>query len=208
MIFLPLFPLNLVAYPTEVVRLHIFEPRYKQLILECFGYNKPLGIALYANGKIGDYGTEMRLLDIVRRFPNGEMDIELQGSRVFKVENYETQVTDKLYPGGTVQILENIQDTDLELTERIAEKIKILYSALKINKKIEDYSVFSIGHHIGLTLEQEYALLQITHEKERQVFILNHLTKIVPVVVQIERLKERVRLNGHFKNLDILDLDL
>jgi len=58
-----------------------------------------------------------------------------------------------------------------------------------------------VAHHIGFSTEQEYQLLATTSELERQEMVRDHLDTILPVVLETERLKERVRLNGHFKNL-------
>ena len=63
----------------------------------------------------------------------------------------------------------------------------------------EDYKIFDIAHHLGLTTEQEYELLQFSEETARQEFVLDHLQKVMPVILETERLKERVRMNGHFK---------
>ena len=64
-----------------------------------------------------------------------------------------------------------------------------------------DYRIFDVAHHIGFSTEQEYQLLATTSELERQEMVQDHLDTILPVVLETERLKERVRLNGHFKNL-------
>ena len=64
-----------------------------------------------------------------------------------------------------------------------------------------DYKIFDIGHHVGLTIQQEFELLVAESESTRQEIVLEHLMKVVPVIVETERLKERVKLNGHFKNL-------
>lgn len=59
--FIPIFPLNLVAYPGEKLNLHIFEPRYIQLINECNTEGKTFGIPVVNNKELLEYGTEMKL---------------------------------------------------------------------------------------------------------------------------------------------------
>lgn len=198
---LPLFPLNIVAFPGERLNLHIFEPRYKQLVNETVDKGTTFGIPTFMDNQPGEYGTEMKVLSIENRYPHGEMDIKTVGLRVFKILNFERIAPNKLYPQGNIQFIENIDDGDEMLVLDIAQKIEELYEALKIDKSFNDFKTFTIAHHIGLSVEQEVALLKIGSEGERQHFILDHLQKIVPVVIQTEQLKERVRMNGHFKNL-------
>ncbi len=62
--FLPLFPLSLVVYPNEKLKLHVFEPRYLQLVNECKEQQNTFGIPTYSDGKVKEFGTEMRLVGI------------------------------------------------------------------------------------------------------------------------------------------------
>ncbi len=55
--FIPIFPLNVVLYPGEILNLHIFEPRYKELVKECSGNNKSFGIPAVINGQVAEFGT-------------------------------------------------------------------------------------------------------------------------------------------------------
>jgi hypothetical protein len=60
---------------------------------------------------------------------------------------------------------------------------------------------YDVAHHAGLALEQEYALLCLMDELHRQEYLRRHLQTVLPVVAEMESLKEKVKLNGHFKNL-------
>ena len=80
--FLPLFPLNVVAFPGEQLNLHIFEPRYKQLIAEIAQTNGTFGIPLFVNGRVAEYGTEMQLTNIEKVHPNGEIDIKTKDTTI------------------------------------------------------------------------------------------------------------------------------
>jgi hypothetical protein len=103
--FLPLFPLNLVAFPGEKLNLHIFEPRYKELINECLEENKHFGIPAYIYNKLEGFGTEMKITKLVKRYEDGRMDISTEGVNVFELMDYENPLKDKLYAGGNVRIL-------------------------------------------------------------------------------------------------------
>ena len=80
---LPLFPLNLVAFPGEKLNLHIFEPRYRQLVRDCFTDDLTFGITPYLNESVQELGTEMRLLSVEKTHAGGEMDIRTQAVGIF-----------------------------------------------------------------------------------------------------------------------------
>jgi ATP-dependent Lon protease len=201
--FIPLFPLNIVVFPGEKLNLHIFEPRYKQLVNECYATGTTFGIPVFLNKQIGQVATEIKILSIEKTYPLGEMDIKTKGIKLVRIVNFFHQAPNKFYPAGTIEDLPVDKKEDVVLKIKITECIRQLYSILGINKLFmdlpEDYKIFDIAHHLGLTTEQEYELLQFSEETARQEFVLDHLQKVMPVILETERLKERVRMNGHFK---------
>ncbi len=60
---------------------------------------------------------------------------------------------------------------------------------------------YDIAHHIGLSLKEEYELLGLFDERQRQEYLKRHLAKVIPTVAGMEQLKEKIKLNGHFKDL-------
>jgi len=205
--YLPLFPLNLVAFPGEDVNLHIFEERYKQLIRDCIEKDHAFGIPTYINKKI-EYGTEVYVKKIVKEYEDGRMDITTKASRAFKVMSYMNPVGGKLYAGGDVFYLKDKMDGTEELRREMIKLIAKLYELMNIVKRVEvdaDITTFEIGHKVGLSLKQEYQLLKIEREYDRQLFLVQHLKKTIPVLQEMERTKERIRMNGHFKHFDPLD---
>jgi len=202
---LPLFPLNLVVFPGEKLNLHIFEPRYRQLVRECTEHGITFGIPPFLDNALGELGTEMRLLSIDKVYPGGEMDIRTQALRVFRINKFLREAPGKLYAAGHIEELPQDDEADPALRTLITTQVRQLYEALGLRKLLlelaPDYQIFDVAHHIGLNTEQEYQLLATTSEQERQHIVREHLESILPVVLETERLKDRVRLNGHFKNL-------
>lgn len=206
--FIPFFPLKLVAFPGEQLNLHIFEPRYKQLTHECLDEGKTFGIPVYHKNEILDFGTEMKITRLVRTYPTGEMDVNTVGLRAFKIHSFEEQVKGKLYAGGKVSFLENKMDGVGEDFRRLRKLAKQLISLISMEEKL-DVDVmthsFEMAHKMGLSLEQEYDLLQMTRESQRQEYMINHLERALPIVMEMEQAKEKIRMNGHFKHLDPLN---
>jgi len=202
---LPLFPLSLVVYPQEKLKLHIFEPRYKQLLHECATEGITFGIPTVIEKQVMDVATEVRLVSIEKKYKSGELDIVTEGIGKLHVEHFYREAHAKPYPGGDVVRIEDELDGDPETQLKIYTLMQQLHQALGIQqrfegKKGETYS-YSIAHQIGLNVEQEYELLGIHKESDRLLFILNHLEQILPVVLETERMKAKAKLNGHFKNV-------
>ncbi|OKL39575.1 LON peptidase substrate-binding domain-containing protein [Pontibacter flavimaris] len=203
--YLPLFPLSIVVFPEEKLNLHIFEPRYKQLVLDCVETGKNFGIPTHIQNGVGLFGTEVEILNIEKKYDNGEMDIRTKGLKIFKIQQFDKMAPGRLYAGGEVEMVENDYEEDIITKIKIKELLEQLYETLGLGNLYlelpEDFKSYDIAHQLGLNTEQEYALLQLLSEKERQEVILLHLQQLLPMLLETEKLKERVKLNGHFKNL-------
>lgn len=205
---LPLFPLNLIVFPGEDLNLHIFEPRYRQLINECLENKLTFGIPVFIDNKLPGYGTEVQITALHKRYDDGRMDIKTKGLNVFQLVNFENPVAGKLYAGGEVTIVDPGDpfsphlDALLTLLERLYDLLQIETDEVRPDQPNLSYR---IGHKVGLSIEQEYQLLTLETESERQQYLIRHLDKVIPVVSEMERTKQRIRMNGHFKNLDPLN---
>ena len=204
--FIPVFPLGIVVYPGETVNLHIFEPRYKQLVNECYAEGKPFGIPTVIDNKLNEMGTLVKITEVVQVYDNGEMDIRAQGQRVFRVLEVIKVVPDKLFSGAIVNYPDNVEGPGKrELMQKVLNAVRELHRLLNITKDFHkpdaELAVYDIAHHAGLTLQEEYELLGLMREEQRQEYLKRHLGKVLPVIAEMETLKERVKLNGHFKNL-------
>ena len=204
---LPFFPLNLVAFPGEELNLHVFEPRYKQLVNECLDQGTTFGIPAYIHNKL-ELGTEVEITELVKTYSDGRMDIRTKGLAIFKVLDYENPVEGKLYSGGMVEIQKINLEVDPIKVGKIKSIMKDFYKLLKVENPYladEFNTSFSLAHKIGLSLEEEYQLLKISEETARLDFILEHLERTTPVVKELEKTKEKIAMNGHFKKLGPLD---
>ncbi|MDX1937072.1 MAG: LON peptidase substrate-binding domain-containing protein [Flavihumibacter sp.] len=204
--FVPIFPLGIVVYPGEALNLHIFEPRYKQLIYECYTEKKNFGIPAIIEGRISEMGTLVEITEISKVYENGEMDIKTRGLQIFRVLEVIKEIPDKLYSGAIVNYADNIQDAGKpELMQKVLNSVRELHRLLRIEKKFtkpdEALLSYDVAHHAGLNLQEEYELLGLLQELQRQEYLKRHLQKVLPVIGEMEQLKERVKLNGHFKNL-------
>jgi Lon protease-like protein len=204
--FIPVFPLGIVVYPGETVNLHIFEPRYKQLVSECYAEGKPFGIPTVIDNRLNEMGTLVKITELVRQYENGEMDIRTEGLRVFRMLELIKSVPDKLFSGAIVNYPDNVEGPGKRaLMIKVIGAMRELHTLLNITKEFHkpdgELVSYDIAHHAGLSLEQEYELLGLLREEQRQEYLKRHLGKVLPVIAEMETLKEKVKLNGHFKNL-------
>ena len=187
------------------MNLHIFEPKYKQLIKECFDQKKSFGMPVVINNKINELGTLVDILEISKIYHNGEMDIKTRGQKIFRVLEIINEVPDKLYSGAIVSYPANTGQGKKLLMAKLIVAIKELHKLLKVDKPFykeeQDLNSYDVAHHAGLTLDEEYEFLSLTNELHRQEYLKRHLAKVLPVVAEMELLKEKIKLNGHFKNI-------
>ena len=208
--FIPIFPLAIVVYPGEDLNLHIFEPQYKELIIDCKENGKQFGIPTVINNKLNEMGTLMQLTEITEVYANGEMDIKTKGVKVFRILEVIKDVPGKLYRGAIVNYPDNEEKGNRTLMTGVIKAIRELHNILKVTKdfKKQDEELWSydVAHHAGLSLEEEYELLQLMQELQREEYLKQHIIKVLPAAAEIETLKSRIQLNGHFKNLGGFDI--
>ncbi len=206
---IPLFPLNLVVFPNENLNLHIFEPRYRELVNDCQAQKITFGIPTYMDERMPGYGTEVEITSIETVYEDGRMDIKTKGINVFRLIDFQNPWEDHNYAGGLVQTIPLDNDDEQLIRSQLIEKVQELFNLLQIqfNLQTKDFDILSFGlaHKIGLSTEQKYAILTMETEKERQDFMLDHLQTAIPIIREVERTKQLVRMNGHFKNFDPLN---
>ncbi|MHA7130339.1 LON peptidase substrate-binding domain-containing protein [Algoriphagus namhaensis] len=203
--YLPLFPLKLVAFPGEALNLHIFEPRYQQLLKDVEEMGVNFGVCVYTD-KLTGFGTEVSLEEVYHRYDDGRMDIKTRGRRVFQLTSFDNPAPDKLYAGGEVEFLSyDFQSTDRKQKEYafyLKEMLYLLDHPVEIDAAL--INSFSFAHKVGLKLEEELELVQMSSELDRLDFLIGHFKRMIPAIKAAREAKEKIKLNGHFKHLDPL----
>jgi Lon protease-like protein len=207
--FIPIFPLEIIVYPGEKLNLHVFEDRYKQLISECYENKKLFGIPPVLKNKISETGTLVEIDEIVKRYDDGRMDIITRGVSIFRILEVIDSIPAKLYSGAIVKHLSADEHGSSRQIQRVIDATRELHRLLHIKKEFpkpdEEIKSYDIAHHAGLSVEEEYELLNLLREDQRAEYLRRHLKKIIPVVAGIENLRKKIQLNGHFKELKGFD---
>ncbi len=199
-----------MVYPGESLNLHIFEPRYKQLISECYAGKKVFGIPTVIENKMQDHGSLVEITELSKLHDNGEMDIKTKGEKVFRILEVIKEVPDKLYSGAIVNYPDTYEKGNPGVMRKVMNSIRDLHHLLNISKDFKkddaDIRCYDVAHHVGLSLQEEYEMLGLLDERQRQEYLKRHLAKVIPMIAEMEQLKEKIILNGHFKNLSGFDL--
>jgi len=145
------------------------------------------------------------LVEIAKRFPDGKMNIKTKGIGLFKIEKFHRVAPNKFYSGADIEEVAYTTEPDVLLNMKILDCIRELYMIMNIDKELPEdpaeFSTYSLAHHVGFSTNQELQFLQTTEEKARQKIMLEHLEHMIPIVKEAENLRERVRMNGHFKDM-------
>ena len=202
---LPLCPLSIVVFPGETTKLHIFEPRYKPLIHECFESGTTFGIPPYIEGKSLTVGTELKVSEISHIHSDGNMDVVCTAVGWFLIHEFYKKAPDKLYPFGIIERQPWDDEPDLGLNVQIIALIEELYQLMNIHQvripDAQDLRSHHLIHKMGLSIHQELALLHISHETDKQMYIIRHLENLIPILREAETMRKRAEMNGHFQNL-------
>jgi Lon protease-like protein len=160
---------------------------------------------------VQDYGSLAEIVEITKLYDNGEMDIKSRGLKVFRILEIIKEIPDKLYSGAIVNYPENYEQGNPDVMRRVMNSVRELHKLLHVTKNFkksdEELKAYDIAHHVGFSLEEEYELLGLMDERQRQEYLKRHLTKVLPMVAEMELLKEKIKLNGHFKNLTGFDFN-
>src|SRR3954471_4889823 len=120
----PLFPLGIVALPYEAVPLHIFEPRYREMVSECLESGSEFGIVWASEDGLRQIGCACEIAEVLERHDDGRMDILTRGTRPFRLVEARENLP---YPAGTVEWLDDKDEQPDEVTVQAAHEA---YAAL------------------------------------------------------------------------------
>lgn len=190
------------------MNLHIFEPRYRQLLQEVQEENIPFGIPFFQDGKIR-FGTLVRLMEVRKSYPDGRMDVTVVGKEAFEVERFDPVSEGKMYPAGFIRTLTTGFAASSEAEALFAQQLETYFQLLGSRPVLPPGKPVSVsflyGHKLGLSPDQEVHLLRLGEEEDRLDFLMGHLQESIHYMESAERARTRIRQNGHFKNFDPLD---
>lgn len=198
---IPLFPLGIVVVPGEDVPLHIFEPRYREMVADCRANGEPFGIVNTQDGKLHTIGCTVTICQIIHAHDNGELDILTQGQERFIIRDV---LRDKSYFQAWIDYLHDESDEDVE--ERLRHRVlgyfqrlgKVLDLAVPDPTHREAQLSFVLAGMMDLERPLKLQLLNMTRESDRLELLGDYLQTVVPQMEQAKEFRRRVKSNGHF----------
>ena len=200
---LPLFPLEVVLYPNEVLPLHIFEDRYRSMIAQSIENETPFGVVLQVEGKLKEVGCTAVVSKVTETFDDGSSNIIVTGQERFRISEVHHRHAWKSADVEPVTDLKTAANPGM-VDRLIAQHIKLLELAGRTPSpslyEERDRLSFFVAHNAGLTLEQKQDVLETRGESMRVEYLIAHLERFIPAVEEAEHVRQKVRSNGHFKD--------
>lgn len=187
-----MFPLSIFPLPGELVPLHIFEPRYKQLLADAETKDFSFGIYFTHSANIDKIGSLVKLESVIKRHATGESDIIVKCIDLFHLDKLLRNYRDKLYPGGEVSFW-NV-DMNEPTTESLLQAYHDYLGHLKIHQSERIPSSFQIANDLNLDFEERLRFVKYDQVR-KETFLLAQLRYHTKLLMQVEKSKDVFHLN-------------
>ena len=198
----PLFPLGMVALPTELIPLHIFEERYKTMIGRCLDERSEFGIVWMAEDGLWTIGCACEIAEVVERLDDGRINLIARGTRPFRIETRQEELP---YPAGTVEFLDDRDEaTDAELAEAAhAAYADLVNEATDRTPDLDEIgamSAYQMAATVEFGLDAKQGLLDLRSESARLRLVTRLFRAAIKRLDFVNRAQARARSNGkvHF----------
>lgn len=194
----PLFPLGLVALPSEYIPLHIFEERYQTMIGECLEREREFGIVWLSDEGLKPVGCACEIERVIERMPDGRLNILTRGTRPFRLIERQDNLP---YPAGTVEFL---ADKPEEPDERTRERAHEAYAELVTRatdrepdaEELEAMGAFDMAATVDFGLDAKQGLLELRSENARLRLVTRLFRAASRRLEFVEKAQARARSNG------------
>jgi Lon protease-like protein len=202
---LPLFPLPLVLLPTEVVPLHIFEERYKEMIGLCLSEQREFGIVWLSDDGLKEIGCTARVAEVLEQMDDGRMNILVRGGTPFRLLERQEQ---HAYPAGTVELLGDGQGEEQseepaepessggEARRRYADLLESLTEERPEQDALDELSSYEMAATVDIDLEVKQGLLELRSEEARLSLLARLFKAGIKSVERARQVSERAAGNG------------
>jgi Lon protease-like protein len=197
----PLFPLGLVALPSELIPLHIFEERYKTMVARVLEEEGEFGIVWVADDGLRPIGCACEIAEVLERMPDGRMNLIARGTRPFRIEARQDELA---YPAGTVEFLD---DRDEPVDAEVAAAAHGVYGELIQQATDREPDPDEIGHMsayemaatVDFGLDAKQGLLDLRSESARLKLVTRLFRAALKRLDFVERAQARARSNGRVR---------
>lgn len=196
---LPLFPLEVVLLPGTPLPLHIFEPRYKEMIRECLTNEAPFGVVRALEEGIAEVGCTAEIITVTKEYPDGRLDLIAEGRKRFEVVELNEE---RSFLRAEVLLVPD-EPGALAQEERV-KAIQLHLEILSLAGAVQDLSAadqnqlsFYLAGSLPLDLDFKQKLLSMRSEGERIQAVASYLETILPKLRRVARARQKAGGNGH-----------
>ena len=194
----PLFPLGLVALPHELVPLHIFEDRYKEMIGECLEQETEFGIVWAGDDGLRPVGCAMEIAEVLERMDDGRLNILTRGTRPFRIVDEQDDLP---YPAATVEFLVDKEEPSDAKTAATAHEAYGVLVEQATDRTVEPdelaaMSAYQMAATVDFGLDAKQGLLDLRSENARLRLVARLFRAAAKRLDFMERAQERARSNG------------
>ena len=195
---LPLFPLDLVLFPGAPLPLHIFEPRYKELVAECLAHKTNFGMVRARENSLAEVGCTAVILDVNKTYTDGRLDISTEGGQRFAVRQLNQE---RSFLRGEVvffddepsQVSKRETDTLIDLHQQL---FAVLGQRVEVEKTFVSLS-FQLANELPVDLDFKQSILEMKSEAERVETLIEYYRATIPKVERTMRARDKASGNGH-----------
>jgi len=193
----PLFPLGMVLLPGEVVPLHIFEDRYKQMIEECSEAESEFGVLWMGDEGLRQVGCTATITQLLDRMEDGRTNILVQGGAAFRLER---RIDDMDYPAGHIELLDDEPADDEEsgaaAREEYANLVELVTDSRPDETDVAELDSYGMAATIALELAAKQQLLELRSESARLEHLSSLLAEARDRYTYSEHAAEEAKSNG------------
>jgi Lon protease-like protein len=194
----PLFPLGLVALPTEAVPLHIFEERYRTMLGQCIDSESEFGIVWMSDDGLRDIGCACEVEQVLEEMDDGRFNVLTRGTRAFRVLERQGHLA---YPAGVVEFLdESDEDVDDEALKRAravyADLVKRATDHEPEQTELDELDAYAMAATVDFGLDAKQGLLELRSENARLRLVTRLFRAATKRLDFVDRAQTRARSNG------------
>jgi hypothetical protein len=187
-----MFPLTIFPLPGELVPLHIFEPRYRELLKDAEERDISFGIYFNHTLNTAKLGSLVKLESVIKRYPGGESDIIVKCQDLFNMETLFRTYKEKLYPGGDVDFWQ--VDLHAPVSSKLHSDFEEFMRLLKITKVPSPCSIYHVANELNLDFEDRLRFVSLEMEK-KEAFLSTQLKYQKHLLAEAEKAKDVFHLN-------------
>jgi Lon protease-like protein len=196
---LPLFPLDGVLFPDTPLPLHVFEPRYKEMIGECLDRKLTFGVVRAKENALAEIGCTAEIVAVTKKYDDGRLDIVSEGRRRFQIRNVNHE---RSFLQGEVVYFEDDpglkKSVDVQRAVKLHAQIMELLAAEAGPPDPEDPQLsFHLAGTLPLDLDFKQTLLGLRSESERVIGLIEYYEAILPNLRRAVKARQKAGGNGH-----------